>query len=53
MALLLVYLLALSGAGLSVAGVFMIFGIGWACIAAGAFLIAAASILARGLTPDA
>lgn len=49
--ILTIVLLALAGAGLTVAGVYLLAGLGWAAIAAGAFTIAAAGLMTRGLAP--
>lgn len=42
-------LLAFGGAGAVVIGVLIIAGQGWACIAAGTFLLCGAAVLYRGL----
>jgi hypothetical protein len=43
---------ALSGAACVVAGVALLAGMGWSLMAAGAFLIASAAFITKGLTPN-
>jgi hypothetical protein len=47
----LIVFLGLLGAGLTTGGVFVLFGLGWALLAAGAFALIAAAICRNGLTP--
>ena len=51
--ILLVLLLAILAAVLSVAGVAVLLGLGWALIAAGAWCAAGALILSRGVRANA
>lgn len=50
--LIVIVALALLGSCLVVAGVFVLFGVGWSLILGGALSIAAAAFLRRGLTPN-
>ncbi|CAN7677911.1 hypothetical protein LJR039_005416 [Pseudorhodoferax sp. LjRoot39] len=45
--------LGAAGAGCIVAGVAVIAGTGWALVAGGVFLLAAASLIANGMTTNA
>ncbi len=48
----LVLALALVGVGLAIAGVYLLAGLAWALIAAGAALVGLAELLRRGMTPN-
>jgi hypothetical protein len=50
--IILITALAVAGAGSVVAAVFLLTGSAWALLALGLFLIAAATILRRGLKPN-
>jgi hypothetical protein len=50
--LILIVALAVFGAGSIVAGIFVLFGVGWSLILGGILAIAAAAFLRRGLTPN-
>lgn len=49
-ALWVLLLLLLSGAGMTVGGVYMLAGPGWALLAGGAFALVLAGLLKRGMT---
>lgn len=51
-ALTVIILFALSGAGLLVAGVFVLLGLGFALVLSGMLLLAAAVIIRAGLTAN-
>ncbi|MCH2219308.1 MAG: hypothetical protein MK097_03140 [Dechloromonas sp.] len=51
-ALAAIILLALVGAGLLVAGTFLLAGIGYALVLSGLLFLSAAALVSRGLTPN-